>query len=164
MIRAKAARASKPWDNCELAALIKAVKKYPTGGANRWDTIALFVNNVCRSEEPRSKEQCIEKYNQVTTSVGAAAGVAGGTESSSVAASSKNGGGGSVTGAAKAVGEDAPWTEEQIKLLQEGLAKYPASMNKNERWKQIAKCVPGKTKKDCVQQFKAIRETLKGNK
>merc|ERR1740139_1234282 len=65
---AKAARAPKPWSKEELSALAKAVKKYPAGGANRWETISLFINNVCRLEDPRSKEQCIEKYNQVQTS------------------------------------------------------------------------------------------------
>jgi DnaJ family protein C protein 2 len=34
-------------------------------------------------------------------------------------------------------------------------------MDKNERWKAIAKGVPGKTKKDCVERFKAIREAVR---
>eukprot|EP00978_Attheya_sp_CCMP212_P010276 scaffold24753_cov33-Attheya_sp.AAC.1 len=61
----KAAKATTPWTRDELSALAKAVKKYPPGGANRWDAIALFVNNLCKPDEPRSKEDCIEKYNQV---------------------------------------------------------------------------------------------------
>jgi len=44
--------------------------------------------------------------------------------------------------------------------LQDALAKYPASMDKNERWTAIANAVDSKTKKQCVQRFKAIREAL----
>jgi len=158
---AKAARAPKPWSKEELSALAKAVKKYPAGGANRWETISLFINNVCRLEDPRSKEQCIEKYNQVSVSKPSG----GGDES--VASGGK--------GVAK---ETTPkkekplsaavlsnmWTEEQVKQLQKGLAKYPASMEKNERWVMIAKVVTGKTKKECVQRFKVIRANLKNKK
>ena len=56
------------------------------------------------------------------------------------------------------------WTEEQDSLLQEGLAKYPATMDKNERWDSIAKGVKDKSKKDCVDRFKSIREALKNKK
>ena len=34
-------------------------------------------------------------------------------------------------------------------------------MDKNERWAAIAKGVNGKSKKECVQRFKAIRAALK---
>ena len=53
-----------------------------------------------------------------------------------------------------------PWTEEQDALLQEMLRKYPADMEKNERWKMIAKGVPDMTKKDCVERYKAIRDAV----
>jgi DnaJ family protein C protein 2 len=140
---AKAARASKPWGAEELAALAKAVKKYPAGGANRWEAIALFVNNLCKLEDPRKKEECIEKYNQVVIS-------------SASAANTKPSGSDSK--------EISEWTEELDKQLQAGLSEFSSSMEKNERWSSIAKGVPGKTKKDCVDRFKAIREALKNNK
>lgn len=57
-----------------------------------------------------------------------------------------------------------PWSEAQDSQLQEGLAKYPSTMDKNERWDSIAKGVEGKTKKECVERFKAIREALKTKK
>lgn len=136
---AKAARASKPWNKEELAALAKAVKKNPAGGA-RWDTIAAYVNSNCRLQDPRSKEECIEMYNQLRS--GALDNEAEGTN-------------------------DAPmenqdvWTDDQDKLLQSALAKYPSTMDKNERWTAIAKMIPGKKKKDCVARFKEIREALR---
>jgi DnaJ family protein C protein 2 len=140
----KAASAPKEWSKEEISALAKGVKKYPAGGANRWGTIATFVNNLCKLPEPRRKEECIEKYNQIanSSSIG-----------QTVSQTKK---------AAKAPA--AEWTDEENKLLQEGLAKFPASMDKNERWSSIAKGVPGKTKKECVARFKAIREALKKSK
>jgi DnaJ family protein C protein 2 len=140
---AKAARAAKPWTKEELAALVKAVKKYPAGGANRWEAIALFVNNLLKLEDPRRKEECIEKYNQVANSTAPA----------------------TKDKASDDTPKDASeWTEDQDKQLQAGLAQYPSSMDKNERWSSIAEGVPGQSKKECVARFKAIREALKHSK
>lgn len=150
---AKLSRASSPWSKEELAALAKAVKKYPPGGSNRWDAIALFVNNLCKLSDTRSKEDCIEKYNQIAASAAPPSAVAAATTSA-------DGGGGE----ANADSEEGGWTEEQNALLQEMLRKFPADMDKNERWKAIAKGVPSKTKKECVQRFKDIREAVKQGK
>ena len=165
----KAARAKAPWSKEELTALNKAVKKYPGGGANRWSSIAMFVNNMCRPEDPRTKEECIERYNQIQagiklpSSVQAAKGGGGdgsgntnGTNGTTAKAATSNG--------ATAGADDDGWTVEQNKQLQDALGKFPASMDKNERWAAIAKAVTGKSKKDCVQRFKAIREALKNKK
>jgi len=150
---ARAAKASRPFTKGELSALAKGVKKYPPGGANRWEGIAMFINNICRPEEPRTKEECIEKYNQVASQQ---------TKPGGATASSGTGGGVTASSASTELVED--WTEEQDRKLQEALAKFPPSMNKNERWTSIAKANPGKSKKDCVQRFKAIREALKQKK
>jgi DnaJ family protein C protein 2 len=128
--------------------LAKAVKKYPPGGASRWEQISLFVNNLCKREHKRTKEECIEKYNQI------ARGNKGGSAPTST---SENGPTNGVTSSATTTDS---WTTEQDQNLQDALATYPASMDKNERWTSIAKSVPGKTKKQCVQRFKAIREAL----
>jgi len=148
---AKLSRASSPWTKEELAALAKAVKKYPPGGSNRWDAIALFVNNLCKLPDPRTKEECIEKYNQIASSAA--------PPSAAPAAEGGSGAGEKANG-----GNEEAWTEEQDALLQEMLRKYPAEMDKNERWKAIAKGVPGRTKKECVQRFKAIREAVRQGK
>lgn len=163
---AKLSKASSPWSKEELSALAKGVKKYPPGGSNRWDAIALFVNNLCQLADPRTKEECIEKYNQVASSAApsASSGVAAATTTvSSGTSNSSSGGGGDSKNTSENNNEES-WTEEQDSLLQEMLRKYPADMDKNERWKSIAKGVPGRTKKECVQRFKAIREAVKKGK
>lgn len=158
---------SNTWSKEELGALSKAIKKYPAGGSNRWDAIALFVNNLCQLANPRTKEECIEKYNQIAL---ASAAVMMPSSISTVTATdatrSAESGGESVTYTTTEEGEGggAPWTEEQDTLLQEMLRMHPADMEKNERWKMIAKGVPGKSKKECVERFKAIREAVRQGK
>lgn len=149
------------WTKDELSALAKGVKKYPSGGGNRWDQIALYVNNVCQQSEPRRKEECIAKYNEVARP---ASSVSSMSPAKAEAPSESE----SPQPAAKApstsnASDDTvtDWTAEQDQLLQKALATYPASMDKNERWSSIAASVPGKSKKDCVQRFKTIREALK---
>eukprot|EP00580_Thalassiosira_gravida_P018790 CAMPEP_0201670286 /NCGR_PEP_ID=MMETSP0494-20130426/26347_1 /ASSEMBLY_ACC=CAM_ASM_000839 /TAXON_ID=420259 /ORGANISM="Thalassiosira gravida, Strain GMp14c1" /LENGTH=674 /DNA_ID=CAMNT_0048151303 /DNA_START=60 /DNA_END=2084 /DNA_ORIENTATION=- len=153
---AKLAKASSPWSKEELSALAKGVKKYPPGGSNRWDAIASYINNLCRQPDPRTKEDCIEKYNQIASTAGPASAE---TTKPTPPADASSGGDSNVKD-----GDDEVWTEEQDALLQEMLRKYPASMEKNERWKSIAKGVPGRNKKECVQRFKAIRDAVRQGK
>lgn len=72
---ARLSRASVPWGKEELGALAKAVKKYPPGGSNRWDAIALYVNNLCKLPDPRTKDECIEKYNSIASAATATVAV-----------------------------------------------------------------------------------------
>ena len=45
-------------------------------------------------------------------------------------------------------------------IMCRAIAKFPASMDKNERWVKIAENVPGKTKSDCIKRVKWIREQM----
>jgi DnaJ homolog subfamily C member 2 len=143
-----------PFTKDELTALAKGVKKFPPGGANRWDQIATYINNLCQSENPRTKEECIETFNQLNKA----------------AKPARNGGtnGGAPSLAVQPVESTSEptdgWTPEQDQQLQTALAKYPATMDKNERWTTIAQEVTGKSKKDWVQRFKTIREAIKAKK
>jgi len=49
------------------------------------------------------------------------------------------------------------WSSDEQKALEVALQKYPASLDKNERWRSIAEDVPGKTKAQCVERFKFLR-------
>lgn len=56
--------------------------------------------------------------------------------------------------------EGAGGVGERRRLECRAIKKYPATMEKNERWKKIAEEVPGKTKLDCVKRVKWIREEM----
>lgn len=68
-----------------------------------------------------------------------------------------------VEAAAAGEAEDG-WSQEQQKQLEAGLVRHPASMEKNERWKAIAEGVQGKTKKQCIERYKALRAALQQKK
>lgn len=154
----------------ELSALAKGVKKFPAGGANRWDQIASYINNVCRPDNPRTKEECIEVFNQNKNSKGPTSTTAGLPSSKQPADVATSATTATTTTTSSSVAQsteptdDDVWTEEQDQQLQEGLSKFPATMDKNERWTNIAKGVPGKNKKQCVNRFKAIRDAIKNKK
>ncbi len=44
------------------------------------------------------------------------------------------------------------------------MVKFPASMDKNERWKSIADGVEGKSKKECAERYKQLRAALQKKK
>jgi DnaJ homolog subfamily C member 2 len=165
-----------PWSKDELTALAKAARKFPAGsGSSRWDQITATVNNLCGQD--RSKQECIDRYNAIARG---GTGGSGSTNNNATNATSNghssnhtnaNGGkkGGEATTEAAAIAAAAAsfvdpneWTVEQDQKLQEALALFPANkLEKNERWNAIATHVgANKTKKDCVQRFKAIREAL----
>lgn len=48
------------------------------------------------------------------------------------------------------------WSDEQQKALETALRKYPSTLPVNERWTNISKDVPGKTKKQCVDRYKHL--------
>ena len=58
--------------------------------------------------------------------------------------------------------KDAPdaWTQAQQQKLESALKEFPTSMEPQERWMKIAGRVEGKTKKQCVDRFKEIRNAM----
>lgn len=141
-----------PFSKEEMTALAKAAKKFPPGGANRWDQISNYINNICRPENPRSKEECIEIFNKINKS---AKTLQNGNKAQAVATTSTT---------SMNDHNSSDWTPEQDLQLQKGLSAYPASIEKNERWSSIANGVTGKSKKECVMRFKEIRNALKAKK
>ena len=60
-----------------------------------------------------------------------------------------------------AVKEEDVWSQDQQKQLELALREFPASMEAQERWTKIAEKVGGKTKKQCVDRFKVLRDAIK---
>uniref|UniRef100_A0A2D4M2P3 Uncharacterized protein n=1 Tax=Micrurus spixii TaxID=129469 RepID=A0A2D4M2P3_9SAUR len=57
---------------------------------------------------------------------------------------------------------DDLWTQNQQKLLELALQQYPKGML--ERWDKIAKCVPGKSKEECMTRYKLLVELIQKKK
>ena len=56
------------------------------------------------------------------------------------------------------------WNADQQLQLEFALKKYPASMDKVERWNAIAEEVDGKSRKECVERYKFLREQVTAKK
>lgn len=56
------------------------------------------------------------------------------------------------------------WSEDQQKALEAALKKHPSSLSANERWTNISKEVPEKTKKQCVDRYKYLAALIKNKK
>ncbi|KFU96640.1 DnaJ subfamily C member 1, partial [Chaetura pelagica] len=54
------------------------------------------------------------------------------------------------------------WTQNQQKLLEMALQQYPKGTS--ERWDKIAKCVPGKSKEECIARYKLLVELVQKKK
>ena len=54
----------------------------------------------------------------------------------------------------------ANWTEAEDQALQDGLQRYPHTLDKNARWTSIAAGVPARSKRECVARFREIRAAL----
>ncbi|KAM5338174.1 dnaJ homolog subfamily C member 1 isoform 3-T3 [Glossophaga mutica] len=57
---------------------------------------------------------------------------------------------------------EEPWTQNQQKLLELALQQYPKGSS--ERWDKIAKCVPSKSKEDCIARYKLLVELVQKKK
>lgn len=54
------------------------------------------------------------------------------------------------------------WTQSQQKLLELALQQYPKGAS--DRWDKIAKCVPSKSKEDCITRYKLLVELIQKKK
>ncbi|KAM4828736.1 dnaJ homolog subfamily C member 1 [Thomomys bottae] len=54
------------------------------------------------------------------------------------------------------------WTQNQQKLLELALQQYPKGAT--DRWDKIAKCVPSKSKEDCIARYKLLVELVQKKK
>ncbi|XP_059327971.1 dnaJ homolog subfamily C member 1 [Ammospiza nelsoni] len=57
---------------------------------------------------------------------------------------------------------EEPWTQNQQKLLEMALQQYPKGTS--DRWDKIAKCVPGKSKEECIARYKLLVELVQKKK
>jgi DnaJ homolog subfamily C member 2 len=174
------------WTPQELSALAKAATKFPGGTRNRWVTVANVVNQLGQAV-PRTPEECIAKAHKIDEERKKISAQA--FQVSQASRRNQDGGdlkewmaegepsaaptptlaaapepaataGADAPGADGEDGEAGVWTAAEQTALELALKKFPASLEKNERWKLIAEAIPGKTKKQCVARFKEVREKL----
>mmetsp|Transcript_28171 Transcript_28171/g.65104 ORF Transcript_28171/g.65104 Transcript_28171/m.65104 type:complete len:638 (-) Transcript_28171:141-2054(-) len=180
---AEKAAKSASWSAEELGVLAKGLQKFPGGISNRW---SLITQMLAASGFPRAENEVIEKVKEMSDgqslrSMGSQISATAGTSTyqakpkqaaqaepnsaameppASKAKPAAKAAPAKEELAADAEGSAESWSAEQQKSLEAALQKYPASMDKNERWRLIAEEVPGKSKTQCVARFKHLREQV----
>lgn len=167
-----------PWSAEELGLLAKGLQKFPGGMGGRWASITQMLN-TCHSM--RTEKEVVEKTKELSEGQslrsmgstlwgGGAAEAAALPKAKAAAAKAQEAPppAGGLAAQVPEVAQAAPavdeWSAEQQKALEAALQKFPASMDKNERWKAIAQEVPGKSKAQCVDRFKFLREQISKQK
>lgn len=175
----KEAASGRPWAAEEMGLLAKGLQKFPGGVGGRWGLIAQFLNTA---GYPRTEKEVIERTKEMSDGQslrsmgsqisadltafksGVPAKAAAKAPAAAVAAPKASAGGAAKGQGAAAAAEPqdaaSEWSAEQQKSLEAALQKHPATLDKNERWRLIAEEVPGKTKAQCVERFKHLREQL----
>lgn len=164
---AAAAATGKEWEPKELGVLAKGLQKFPGGFGGRWAAIAQLLNSAGHA---RTEQEVIAKVKEMSDgnslrSMGSTLGHQPFQAASAKAKATPKAEPAAEKVAEKPAVEEAPvaaeWSADQQKALETALQKFPATLDKNERWKLVAEEVPGKSKKECVERFKFIREQMK---
>lgn len=150
------------WTKEEIIFLQKAVKKYPAGVKNRWEQINEMVKT-------KKKDNIIQMAHYLLTNPNIK--IEGEInlikllkkESFKPIEKEKESKNKEKEGTNKDKEKDevVQWSNEEQKLLESALKKYPSSLPANERWTNIAKEIPGKTKKQCVERYKYLASLVK---
>lgn len=135
------------WTDDDLTELTRLTKKYPNGTLSRWEVIAEHMNRSVQEVTfmaARMKEPSYRQTDSVAEAI--------------------------VQEATKKVKKvvdvkipEAVWTQEQQKLLENAIVKYPKT-TAGDRWQKIANTVPGKTKEECLARYKYLVQKVKEQK
>lgn len=150
---------AREWTTPELALFSQASHLFPGGYANRWKAIAEFMvhggfdrsEKECVAKTQELKNVSMQKMMKPEPQADAAVNVENKPVETQKAATH-----------VEQDPADESWTAEEQRALEAALMKHPASIPAKERWQSIAADVPGRTKKECVDRFKVLRE--KANK
>ncbi|CAJ1349458.1 unnamed protein product [Effrenium voratum] len=165
---------SVPWSTEELGLLAKGLQKFPGGMGGRWSLITKFLTD---NGHERTEKEVVDKTKELSEgqslrSMGSKMAQENTFQAPKAKAKAKvqqqevaqpEAAKSAVNGTSdKAEGKDdsSEWTPDQQQALEKALQRHPASLDKNERWKLIAADVAGKTKSQCVERFKFLREQL----
>jgi len=170
----------------DIALLVKAVKSFPPGTVNRWNTIADYMNlhsALCKTYESKdiitkvkklqSKEgddlktkinkQAYENFEksqkQRIDEVVHTGGLSSRDTVNTCLAPDLG-----APDEVKKRKQAAAWGADEQKLLEEALKKFPQAALGSARWESIAEHVGTKTKKECMRRYKELVEQIKAKK
>jgi len=163
-----------PWTAAEMSALAKGTEKFPGGTAGRWDRIADLVNSASPSGVKRSVKEVLAKSRERDIHRLQQAPILSKSDvmltGSGAVKEKVNKQKGSTDASTKSASDPATsppvdvdeWNADQQASLERALRTVPKTAE--DRWEQIAKLVPGKSKKQVMQRFKLIKAQILASK
>ncbi|PRP88641.1 hypothetical protein PROFUN_02737 [Planoprotostelium fungivorum] len=174
----KEEKVTTPWTENEISQLAKAVAKFPGGVQDRWEHIAAFVGTrsvkeiIQKTKETKFSESNWKEEELTTVTVPNKPRELAATDAyerfnqtkkkadEPINAELSEASPSTPTG--DATTPEGEWTLAEQKALEKALSAIPSTAS--DRWDQIAACVPGKTKKDCVDRYKYLVAQIKQKK
>lgn len=140
------------WTDEDLAELTRLAKKYPNGTLSRWEVIAGYMNRSVQ-EVTFMAARLKEPGQRPTDSVAEAIVQEAAKKAKKVKVPAEE-----TSSAGEAI-----WSQEQQKLLETAIVKYPKT-TAGDRWQKVANTVPGKTKEECLSRYKYLVQKVKEQK
>jgi hypothetical protein len=145
---------SRPWSDEEKQLLCKTIVRFPPGTTRRWEKIAEAVG--------RHVSQVTDMAKQIQNTVGSNINT---FQENNPSFSSS-----SVTIDENIITErhqsESPsdWSQTDQHLLECALKNIPKDTPGADRWEQIARCIPGKTRDECLTRYRYIVQLVKAKK
>lgn len=141
------------WSEDEKQLLCKTIVRFPPGTARRWEKVAEVLG--------RPVSQVIHMAKQIQNTVG--------TNPINVQDHS------SILSTATKIEQhliterenpevNVSWSKTDQQLLECALKTVPKDIPGVDRWEQIALCIPGKTREDCLARYRHIAQLVRAKK
>lgn len=139
------------WTDEDLMELTRLTKKYPNGTLSRWEVIAEHMNRSMQEVTFQAARLKEPSYRPSSDSVAETVVQEATKKAKKVTA---------TVGDDKQGSADAVWSQEDQKLLETAIVKYPKT-TAGDRWQKIANSVPGRTKEECLARYKYLVQKVK---
>ncbi len=145
---------TRPWSDEEKQLLCKTIIRFPPGTPRRWEKIADILG--------RHVSQVIDMAKQIQNTVGSNNNIYQETlpsYSSSTITIDQN-----LITERQQYESNSDWSQTDQHLLECALKTIPKDTAAGDRWEQIARCIPGKTREECIARYRYIVQLVKAKK
>jgi DnaJ family protein C protein 1 len=145
--------ATRPWSDEEKQLLCKTIVRFPPGTPRRWEKIADTIG--------RHVSQVIDMAKQIQNTVGTNNNLFQDTHPSfpSTITIDQN-----IITERQQPESISDWSQTDQHLLECALKTVPKDTPGADRWEQIALCIPGKTREECLTRYRYIVQRVKAKK
>ncbi|CAF1149744.1 unnamed protein product [Adineta ricciae] len=148
-------KSTRSWSDEEKQLLCKTIVRFPPGTPRRWEKIAEVLG--------RRVSQVTDMAKQIQNTVGSNTNHIFQENPSSYSTTTTTIDQNLITERAT-LDSAADWSQTDQHLLECALKTMPKDMPGADRWEQIALCIPGKTRDECLARYRYIVQRVKAKK